>query len=107
MGSLNSTWMMAALFWASLAFYAMWTFSRILGSTFGECIRCCLAIIREVQIHPDAADELDWERAKVIIERRCPPASYKIEDNPNFKPIMQFITCTQDLEGASADRLGQ
>jgi len=111
--SVESTWMLFAMLLLLVGLWWIWTFLWVLGSTFGEffkCIllTCCPNRMKEQTLDDDVADTMDWTQASMIIQKACPPASYKLDENPDLKHLAQFLRDTETgvVIADGADHLG-
>jgi len=96
----ESTWlhfvMMAVLGSLWLLWLVTWLFASSLGPIV-KCIHKCLC--RGRKVGPDQV-AITWESVRDSIEKRMPPASYKMRRNPDFARFAAAFDGTD--EGASA-----
>ncbi|CAK0836019.1 unnamed protein product [Prorocentrum cordatum] len=96
----ESTWlhfvMMAVLGSLWLLWLVTWLFASSLGPIV-KCIHKCLC--RGRKVGPDQV-AITWESVRDSIEKRMPPASYKMRRNPDFARFATAFDGTD--EGASA-----
>mmetsp|Transcript_25411 Transcript_25411/g.46121 ORF Transcript_25411/g.46121 Transcript_25411/m.46121 type:complete len:1023 (+) Transcript_25411:81-3149(+) len=111
--SLESTWMIFLLFVLIVGAWVLWTVLWILGGTFGSLwdivvATCCPAkpkVMDEEEVAAlekgqtstkmggsiDIAATMNWVAASEHIERTFPPASYKLERNPDMETIAHLL----------------
>jgi len=94
----ESTWMIFLLLIFCIGLWGVWTVLWILGGTlgeFGKCILLCLCPKATTRVSvsevDSASDKVTWDQAQVIINRSCPPASYRMEKHPNFRDHAKFV----------------
>jgi len=102
----ESTWMFSILFFTLLGGYFAYAMIKVCGSTIGEC---CAAIWlylrsvfcpRQVKVAPsDIADTLKWADARQRIEVERPPASYRIQEHPDFAPLKNYLGRVRGIGG--------
>jgi len=90
----ESTWMLFLLVAGLALFFVLWTLLWILGGTLGEFCKvfsmvCCSKSSKVVPLRN--AEALQWSEAKGAIDLNFPPASYKMEEHPNFKKAAKFM----------------
>jgi len=110
--SKESTWMLFVLFVLSVTAWVVWTVLWILGGTFGSlwdvvvttCFPKKARVLDEEEAaalergetstkfgNIDLAASMDWVAASEHIERSFPPASYKLERNPDMESIAHLL----------------
>jgi len=91
----ESIWMLFGLLVVMVALWVLWTVIWIFGSTFGQLWNVLRAICcpRRLKTSPetDAASRMDWQQAKIHIEKRCPPASYLLERSRGYEDVKGFL----------------
>lgn len=92
---LKATWMISVLFFVSLFGCAVCICARFFGRTVVRFLsmiqrECCTKTARVVP-ESDAADRMSWEDARKRIEAETPPASYRLEDHPDFEHLAKYM----------------
>jgi len=101
------TWMFSVLFFTLLGGYFTFFMLKACGSTFGSCFAAICVYVRsafcpkQVKISPedDIAATLVWAEARERIEVERPPASYRIEEHPDFAPLKDYLGRVRGLGG--------
>jgi hypothetical protein len=100
------TWMFSVLFFTLLGFYFAYAVVKVCGSTVGECCTACVLYLRaaicpkKVQVSPeDVADTLVWDLARQRIEVERPPASYRMQEHPDFAPLKPYLGKVRGMGG--------
>jgi len=100
------TWMFSVLFFTLLGGYFLYALVKVCGSTVGKCCAGLWLYVRsaicprQVQVSPsDVADTLTWDLARQRIEVERPPASYRIQEHPDFAPLKAYLGRVRGMGG--------
>jgi len=89
----DCTWMFAVMLFVMVCLCALYIILKVIGSTLGEAIamvRACMCPSR-VKVVPEGQSSLPWAAAAVTVEAERPPASYRMEEHPDFKSLAQYM----------------
>jgi len=103
------TWMFSTLFFTLLFGYFVFAIFKVCGMSVGQgCSALYLYIqsafcTRQAQVAPmddeDIADKLEWDDAKQKIQDEYPPASYDIQEHPDFSQLYAYMGNVRGLRG--------
>eukprot|EP00419_Tripos_fusus_P065889 CAMPEP_0172915972 /NCGR_PEP_ID=MMETSP1075-20121228/195314_1 /TAXON_ID=2916 /ORGANISM="Ceratium fusus, Strain PA161109" /LENGTH=261 /DNA_ID=CAMNT_0013775145 /DNA_START=146 /DNA_END=928 /DNA_ORIENTATION=- len=98
----SSTFMYTIFLALFLGFWLLWTLGWLLGLNSLMSFICTECCSRRAAQEDEKA--IEWSMAEAHINRLHPPASYRLEDNPDFKYIKQYIV--EDDASASFRKSG-
>lgn len=98
----SSTYMFTVFLFCFVGFWFLWTLLWILG--LGSAVSFVATACCSRKAAQQEEQALPWSKAKEHINRLYPPASYKLEDSPDFKHIAEYIN--EDEKAASFRRSG-
>jgi len=98
----EATWMSFAAFCLTMVFLTTVILKIVVGATFGAVFTACKNVMyscccpKSAQVAPSSpvcADggEMSWDKARNYIENTRPPASYCMENNREFAPLVRFL----------------
>lgn len=107
----ETTWMLFLLLLLIIGLWCMWTVLWIVGSTFGSVVQvlaalCCRRSGSSSKVAPEE-DATTFETVKEKLEVFCPPASYRLENNPDYEQIMKKVDEVEmELKAVSSNEAG-
>jgi len=112
--TLESTWTLFVILLILIVAFAIWLTLLLVGATLGEAWRfmvmaCCPRRGTKVAPSTSQGNEHQFDKVCSFIENTMPPASYKLERNPEFEPLVKYLReeipdddeAADDEEGAS------
>mmetsp|Transcript_61827 Transcript_61827/g.143878 ORF Transcript_61827/g.143878 Transcript_61827/m.143878 type:complete len:913 (+) Transcript_61827:40-2778(+) len=88
----DSTWMFAGMLFGMLAAYCFYAFLVVMGRTVGECCKLARVAFFPTRVVPVEALQSSWAEAAVEIQRERPPATYRMEEHPDFTRFAKYLT---------------
>jgi hypothetical protein len=103
--ALECTWMSFVALCMFFAFFGLLIVKVIIGGTFGSIVAACRTACcpKRVPTLPSASTGEDgedkeptWDRCWRYIEKTRPPASYRMDQNPEYMPLVRFMRTNLD-----------
>lgn len=91
--SRDATWMFGIMLFVMVSLCVLYIFLKAVGSTCGECLRIVKVSLcpARVKVVPEGQSSVPWPQAAIEVDRERPPASYRIEDHPDFKFLAKYM----------------
>jgi len=93
----ESTWLHFVMMAVLAALWSLWLVTWLFASSVGPILSALKHCCCRRKVSPSDSGAVTWEGIKDTIEKRMPPASYQMKNNPNF------IRFAKVFEGTDVD----
>lgn len=93
----ESTWLHFVMMAVLAALWSLWLVTWLFASSVGPILSALKHCCCRRKVSPSDSGAVTWEEIKDTIEKRMPPASYQMKNNPNF------IRFAKVFEGTDVD----
>lgn len=111
-GTKESTWMLTVILGVLLTVISIWIVLSIVGATFGEAVKF-LAVIccpKRNKVVPEGEagqlNHLTWTKAYPRLKNVQPPASYRMENHPDFKMLANYLNADTEVRSQPVSPAG-